>query len=90
MGEHEDTITHFDKLHTKLKTLKSPSSSDKSDYTQTLALLQQKVILKKATITQDIQKYEKEFYAKHHRLPTEQKDYCELCNRLKYLKKLLS
>lgn len=89
IGEDQD-IVYFDKLHTKLKFLRrKPSNTEETDYRRMLALLQQKVLSKKTNVACSIQKYEKDFYLKHHRLPVEQEEYNELCSKLKYMKKLL-
>ena len=55
LGEDQD-IAAFDRLHTKLKSSKKPPNND---YMRTLALLQQKVLLKKTSKAQAIRMYEK-------------------------------
>jgi hypothetical protein len=61
LGEDEDII-YFDKLHVKLKSLsRKLSKAEQTDYKQTLAILQQKILLKKIEVTDSIKEYEKEF-----------------------------
>lgn len=90
LGEDQDLVC-FDKLHVKLKSLKrKPSNTEETNYARLLATLQQKVLSKKTNIADSIKNYEeKDYYKNHYRLPVEEKDYIELCNKLKYMKKLL-
>ena len=89
LGTHP-TITSFDNLHTRLKSLKRrPNATEQQKYQEALTELRQLVEQKQKEITDSIRNYEEKFYKKNNMLPSAETEYIAMCKEMKYTKKLL-
>jgi hypothetical protein len=90
IGEDPNLIS-FDNLHIKLKSVKRRlTEGEKLAYRQALASLQQTVLQKREEVAEALEAFEQSYYKKHNSLPSKEiVHHTDLCNKLKYIKKLL-